>query len=92
MNHTPVQYRKKPVVIFAMGPLSPANVQDISQWCGSTVWDANAPYLAITTLEGVMMATEGDFIIQGVAGEFYPCRPDIFEKTYELVEKTAEAL
>ena len=42
--------------------------------------------VGISTLEGVMTATIGDWIIKGVQGEFYPCKPDIFEKTYELVE------
>ena len=41
--------------------------------------------LFIETLEGKMLASEGDFIIKGVSGEFYPCKPDIFDKTYELV-------
>ena len=39
----------------------------------------------IETLEGVMRADENDFIIKGISGEFYPCKPDIFEKTYDLV-------
>lgn len=42
--------------------------------------------LKIKTLEGEMIASEGDYIIKGVNGEFYPCKPDIFEKTYEIVE------
>ena len=42
--------------------------------------------LVIKTLEGEMTASIGDFIIKGISGEFYPCKPDIFEKTYELVE------
>ncbi len=42
--------------------------------------------LAIPTLEGLMVGTEGDWIIKGVKGEFYPCKPDIFEETYERVE------
>lgn len=41
--------------------------------------------MRIPTLEGVMIATEGDYIIRGVAGELYPCKPDIFEATYEAV-------
>jgi hypothetical protein len=45
------------------------------------------PFLWVDTLEGRMIATSGDFIIRGVNGEFYPCKPDIFAKTYEL-EKT----
>lgn len=40
----------------------------------------------IKTLEGDMLATAGDYIIKGVQGEFYPCKPDIFEATYEEVE------
>ena len=43
------------------------------------------PTLKIQTLEGVMTASVGDFIIKGVKGEFYPCKPDIFEQTYEEV-------
>ena len=41
--------------------------------------------IKIETLEGTMTASKGDWIIKGVNGEFYPCKPDIFEKTYELV-------
>ena len=41
----------------------------------------------IKTLEGYMSATIGDWIIRGVAGEFYPCKPDIFEATYEPIER-----
>lgn len=45
--------------------------------------------IAIGTLEGVMVASPGDWIIRGVQGEFYPCKPDIFEATYEPVEVSA---
>ena len=44
-------------------------------------------YIEIDTLEGTMRANLGDFIIKGVQGEFYPCKPDIFEQTYEKVQK-----
>ncbi len=44
------------------------------------------PMLSITTLEGAHWVTPGDWVIKGVNGEFYPCKPDIFEKTYEPVE------
>lgn len=47
--------------------------------------DKDNPYLKIETLEGTMKASVGDYIIKGVNGEFYPCKPDIFEKTYERV-------
>lgn len=43
-------------------------------------------YIKIPTLEGIMEANIDDYIIKGIKGEFYPCKPDIFEKTYELVE------
>lgn len=46
--------------------------------------------IIIHTLEGDMLASEGDYIITGVNGEQYPCKPDIFEKTYELVEDSGE--
>lgn len=42
--------------------------------------------IEINTLEGVMQANINDYIIQGIKGEFYPCKPDIFEQTYELVD------
>lgn len=47
-------------------------------------WKCNG--INIKTLEGRMLASVGDYIIKGVNGEFYPCKPDIFEKTYELAE------
>ena len=46
--------------------------------------------IIIQNLEGDMLASEGDYIITGVNGEQYPCKPDIFEKTYELVEDSGE--
>jgi len=52
------------------------------------VWGERRPYgIAIRTLEGVMVASPGDWIIRGVQGEFYPCKPDIFEATYEPAEE-----
>lgn len=46
----------------------------------------NSPGIWIKTLEGDYLAKEGDYIIKGVDGEYYPCKPDIFEKTYEKVD------
>lgn len=46
--------------------------------------DPETGYVLIATLEGVMQARPGDWIIKGVQGEFYPCKPDIFEQTYEI--------
>lgn len=86
-------YRKKPVVIEARGPLTETNAEDIAAWCGGRVVrdvkasDHTDVYfgLKVATLERVMIASRGDWIIRGVKGEFYPCKPDIFEATYELV-------
>lgn len=47
--------------------------------------DKDNPYIKIETLKGTMKASVGDYIIKGVNGEFYPCKPDIFAKTYEEV-------
>ena len=57
---------------------------EILQWAGQTnVQMGQGSKLAINTLEGVMTAAKGDWIIRGVKGEFYPCKPDIFAATYE---------
>jgi hypothetical protein len=81
-----MKYRKKPVVIEAV-QFKGRNSADIHEFCGDKVLEpVGEEYLEIVTLEGNMRATPGDFIIKGVNGEFYPCKPDIFEKTYEPVE------
>ena len=86
------RYRKKPVVIEAV-----QFSNKITDWDNREVvtaffgdfkgWRVNltnhAPCLEIDTLEGTMKCSSGDWIIKGVNGEFYPCKPDIFEKTYE---------
>lgn len=77
-----MKFRKKPVEIEA---LLFAEVRDgsvICSWCGGT--NETSPHeIQIKTLEGVMTATLGDWVIRGVKGEFYPCKPDIFDMTYE---------
>lgn len=78
-------YRKKPVVIEAKGPLTHDNAAGIAHWCGGGVARA-LDAVAIETLEGTMRADLGDYVIKGVKGEFYPCKPDIFDATYERVE------
>ena len=86
-------YRKKPVTVEAV-QFNGKNFDEIYEFSsgkarrriayeGNTQVETN--FIDINTLEGVMIATEGDFIIRGVQGEFYPCKPDIFEKTYEQV-------
>ena len=87
-------YRKKPVEIEAWEFTREALKSDdswvrlyvdelhlISQYAGEVL------YIEIDTLEGTMRANLGDFIIKGVQGEFYPCKPDIFEQTYEKDEQ-----
>ena len=80
------KYRKKPVVIEAV-QWTGENVKEVMNFMNwrNASHDA-ASGLTIHTLEGTHYASPGDFIIKGVQGEFYPCKPDIFEKTYEKVE------
>ena len=79
------KYRKKPVVIEAI-LWDGYNVKEIIAFIGDTMasFDASGE-MKIRTLEGTMTAQAGDYIIKGVQGEFYPCKPDIFEQTYEAV-------
>lgn len=78
------QFRKKPVVIEARHFAQPVDGSVICTWCGGT--NEKSPHeIQIKTLEGTMTADLGDWIIKGVKGEFYPCKPDIFAATYEPV-------
>lgn len=77
------RWRKKPINIVAM-QVTPDNRQEVADWCGGTLFYDNK--LTISTLEGDMRADDGDFVICGVKGEFYPCKPDIFEASYERVD------
>jgi hypothetical protein len=81
------KFRKKPVEIEARQFIEGAG-DEIAEWCGGMYGDSfvYGPCVAINTLEGVMRALPGDWIIRGVAGEFYPCKPEIFRATYELVQ------
>ena len=91
-----MKFRKKPVVIEAI-KWDGENLREIIDFTGlnpsaeAWTWDEYTQVvreygLKIFTLEGSHMATIGDWIIQGVQGEFYPCKSDIFEQTYEPVE------
>ena len=97
------KYRKKPVVIDAL-QLTRANAVKVYEWvhdCTAIKTDMDLhrwdDYLSIIerkgmripTLEGEMTASMGDYIIKGVQGEFYPCKSDIFEATYEVVNESA---
>ena len=80
-----MKYRKKPFVIDAVELKFSTDSQDeIIQWSNNTIQKGLDGGLRIPTLEGIMVANTGDYIIRGVKGEYYPCKPDIFEMTYEL--------
>lgn len=84
-----MKFRKRPIVIEAI-QYNGKNHQEIFLFmnvqCGRHIeWETNN-FIEIETLEGVMIADKKDWIIKGINGEFYPCKPDIFEKTYEVVE------
>lgn len=81
-----MKYRKKPVIIEAIQFEDNSDrIIEIHEFMGGDTIrvnyeDKDNPYLKIETLEGIMKASVGDYIIKGVNGEFYPCKPDIFEK------------
>jgi hypothetical protein len=79
-------YRKKPVVIQAVQWTGENNIE-ILNFCSTCYITSSGKSkdLVVSTLEGDMSASVGDFIIKGVKGEFYPCREDIFDLTYETV-------
>lgn len=83
-----MKFRKKPVVIEAWQNV---DSEKFPKWLDDA-YRAGKVYLGgggsiyITTLEGTMRAELGDWIIRGVQGELYPCKPDIFEQTYEVAE------
>ena len=80
-----MKYRKKPVVIEAV-QFKGNNSADIHEFAGDSIREpVGKKHLEILTLEGTHIASPGDYIIKGIKGEFYPCKPDIFEQTYELV-------
>jgi len=79
-----MKFRKKPVVIEAVQYHGP-NFTEMEEFVGGDAEFRNGELL-IATREGAMRASPGDWIIKGVKGEFYPCKPDIFEATYEAVK------
>lgn len=89
-----LQFRKKPVVIEAIqvveenkaALLELAASSDNRVSVGLMLDDGALAFVQIATLEGTMYGTPGDWIIKGVAGELYPCKPEIFAATYEPVE------
>ena len=84
------KFRKKPIVIEAIQFVDGGNLREIEDFIrsggGRSYWN-NDGFIVIETLEGDMRADRGDWIIKGVSGEFYPCKDDIFKKTYDQVDE-----
>jgi len=87
-------YRKKPVVIETFKWTGGHDQTEDPEWIVNAIKDGIVRFenqgtedvaMLIDTLEGTHKANQGDYIIKGIAGELYPCKPDIFEKTYEPV-------
>ena len=96
-----MKYRKKPVIIEAV-QLTQFNLDELYSFlgitnkgsfldCGHGI-DPTDGQFKITTLEGVHVASVNDYIIRGVKGEFYPCKQDIFEMTYEKAEDAPKSI
>lgn len=82
-----IKYRKKPIVVDAMqytGSLT--NINMLLEF-GSPHLSFSNGKIVISTLKGDIIANVRDWIIEGIDGEFYPCKPNIFEKTYEKVDE-----
>lgn len=97
-----MKFRKKPVVIEAVQVSKRMDITS-PQWLAEAItrndvilhgmgkFTRDMPWVEISTLEGTMRAEIGDWIIQGVAGELYPCKPEIFSKTYEPADAAPTA-
>lgn len=94
-----MKFRKKPVIVLAIKArdahlAAATSWEELPEWLryryenGDIVFERDG--ISISTLEGVMFANLDDWIIRGVNGEVYPCKPDIFEKTYEPVVEPAD--
>ena len=86
-----MNFRKKPVIVEAIQYQREENINEIQDFFGDgngreLIYNPEDNGYYIATLEGKMKISKGDWIIKGINGEFYPCKPDIFEKTYENVE------
>lgn len=84
-----MKFRKKPVVIEAFRWTGGPDQTEDPEWLSEAIRKGDVAFtkttVLINTLEGVMTANSGDWIIRGVKGEVYPCKPDIFAATYEPV-------
>lgn len=88
-----MKFKKKPVTIDAI-QWNGKNTEEVLKFLGESLTiNINADDdFKINTLEGTMTASVGDFIIKGVKGEFYPCKPDIFEQTYDAAQECEKIL
>lgn len=91
-----MKFRKKPIVIEAIQYIgTPESNREIIDWTRDSATPAYMDYydpaagnvLYINTLEGTFMIRPGDWVVKGVKGEFYPCKPEQFEMTYERIEE-----
>jgi hypothetical protein len=90
-----MKFKKKPVEIEAI-QYNGNNGSELYLWSDSKVYESpiceptednpRGAYIQIDTLEGTMIGIVGDYIIKGIQGEFYPCKPNIFKQTYDLVD------
>lgn len=89
-------FRKKPTVIEARQfrvSDGPVDGLKLAEWCGGKIPSLNAlhPVIEIPTLEGTMTASDGDWIVKGIKGEFYPVKPNIFAELHEPAEREGGA-
>ena len=84
------QYRKKPIVVDA-AQLTEENIEELALTIGRGSAYIVHNRLFINTLEGRMVAMPGDYVIKGVQGEFYPCKAEIFEQSYDEVGEATDA-
>lgn len=83
MGVAPLRVRKRSVEVEAI-QLTPFTLGDVEEFVGGDL-EVRGGEVVIATLEGAMHASPGDWIIKGVKGEFYPCKPDIFAETYDII-------
>ncbi len=81
------KYIKKPVVIEAIEYKKEENISSCMNFCPDMHYNQTDNEYDIITLEGKMRVSQGDFIIKGLRGEFYPCKPDIFHDSYDKYEE-----
>lgn len=82
------KYRKKPIIVDAL-QWTGGNLNAVRDFLGkSWGWIEEDRCIMVRTLEGNMLCKPGDYLIKGVAGEFYPCKESIFNATYELYPST----